>query len=167
MEQINYVENELLRVNDLPSFSAGDTVTVHYKIKEGGKERTQLFKGVVIQRKGKSTTETFTVRKISSGVGVERIFPVLSPAVEKIEVNKEEAKSGSFFRGGWRPATGWCCVIALFYAYIAQPCATFVLAQTGHLVQLPNVDMSTMMPILLGMLGLAGARSFERVKGKA
>ena len=89
MEQINYVENELLQSNDLPSFSAGDTVTVHYKIKEGGKERTQLFKGVVIQRKGKSTTETFTVRKISSGVGVERIFPVLSPAVEKIEVNKE------------------------------------------------------------------------------
>ena len=88
MEQINYVENELLKGNDLPSFSAGDTVTVH-KIKEGGKERTQLFKGVVIQRKGKSTTETFTVRKISSGVGVERIFPVLSPAVEKIEVNKE------------------------------------------------------------------------------
>ena len=82
----------------------------------------------------------------------------------QIEVNKEEAKSGSFFRGGWRPATGWCCVIALFYAYIAQPCATFVLAQTGHLVQLPNVDMSTMMPILLG---LAGARSFERIKGKA
>ena len=73
MEQINYVENELLKGNDLPSFSAGDTVTVHYKIKEGGKERTQLFKGVVIQRKGKSTTETFTVRKISSGIGVERI----------------------------------------------------------------------------------------------
>jgi len=89
MEQINYVENELLKGNDLPTFSAGDTVTVHYKIKEGGKERTQLFRGVVIQRKGKSTTETFTVRKISSGVGVERIFPTLSPSVEKIELNKE------------------------------------------------------------------------------
>ena len=89
MEQINFVENELLKGKNHPSFSAGDTVTVHYKIKEGGKERTQLFKGVVIQRKGKSTTETFTVRKISSGVGVERIFPVLSPSVEKIEVNKE------------------------------------------------------------------------------
>ena len=89
MEQINFVENELLKGNNHPSFSAGDTVTVHYKIKEGGIESTQLFKGVVIQRKGKSTTETFTVRKISSGVGVERIFPVLSPAVEKIEVNKE------------------------------------------------------------------------------
>lgn len=89
MEQIKYVENELLNRNDFPSFGAGDTVTVHYKIKEGGKERTQLFKGVVIQRKGRATTETFTVRKISSGVGVERIFPTLCPAVEKIEVNKE------------------------------------------------------------------------------
>ena len=87
MEQINYVENELLKGIDLPSFSAGDTVTVHYKIKEGGKERTQLFKGVVIQRKGKSTTETKTVSKISSGEGVERIFPLLSPALEKIEEN--------------------------------------------------------------------------------
>lgn len=85
----------------------------------------------------------------------------------QIEVNKEEAKSGSFFRGGWRPATGWCCVLALFYAYIAQPIAIFVLAQTGSLVSLPTLDMSTMMPILLGMLGLAGARSFERIKGKA
>ena len=89
MEHINYVENELLNTNNIQKFSAGDTVTVHYKIKEGGKERTQLFKGVVIQRKGKMNTETFTVRKISSGVGVERIFPVLSPAVEKVEVNKE------------------------------------------------------------------------------
>ncbi len=85
----------------------------------------------------------------------------------QIEVNKEEAKSGSFFRGGWRPATGWCCVLALFYAYIAQPIAIFVLAQMGSLVSLPSLDMSTMMPILLGMLGLAGARSYERIKGKA
>ena len=91
MEQIDYVEKELLKSNIHMNFGSGDTVTVHYKIKEGGKERTQLFKGVVIQRKGKSTTGTFTVRKISSGIGVERIFPVLSPAVEKIEVNKEGA----------------------------------------------------------------------------
>ena len=89
MEQINYVEKELLKGNNLPSFSAGDTVTVHYKIKEGGKERTQLFKGVVIQTKGRKATETFTVRKISGGVGVERIFPFSSPFLEKIELNKE------------------------------------------------------------------------------
>lgn len=89
MEQIKYVEKNLLKSNNHVNFGSGDTVTVHYKIKEGDKERTQLFKGVVIQRKGKSTTETFTVRKISSGVGVERIFPISSPAIEKIEVNKE------------------------------------------------------------------------------
>ena len=89
MEQIKYVENELLKGNDFPSFSAGDTVTVHYKIKEGGKERTQLFKGDVIQRKGTGGTETFTIRKISHSVGVERIFPVNSPLIEKIEVNKK------------------------------------------------------------------------------
>ena len=87
MEQINFVENELLKGNNHPSFSAGDTVTVHYKIKEGSKERIQLFKGVVIQRRGKKGTETFTVRKISSGIGVERVFPFASPAIEKIELS--------------------------------------------------------------------------------
>ena len=91
MEQIKYVESEILKGNDLPNFSAGDTITVHYKIKEGGKERIQLFKGVVIQRKGHINNQTFTVRKISNGIGVERIFPVSSPAVEKIELNKEGA----------------------------------------------------------------------------
>ena len=91
MEQIKYVEKELLNRNDFPSFSAGDTITVHYKIKEGDKERTQLFKGVVIQKRGRFANETFTVRKISSGIGVERIFPFQSPSVEKIEVNKEGA----------------------------------------------------------------------------
>ena len=73
---------------DHPSFSAGDTVTVYYKIKEGDKERIQFFKGDVIQRKGSGSTETFTIRKMSNGIGVERIFPVHSPGIEKIEVNK-------------------------------------------------------------------------------
>lgn len=76
------------QANDLPSFQAGDTVTVHYKIKEGSKERVQQFQGVVLQRRGREATETFTVRKISSGLGVERIFPVGSPFIDKIEVNK-------------------------------------------------------------------------------
>lgn len=89
MEQIKYIENELLKGNDAPSFGAGDTITVHYKIKEGNKERTQLFKGVVIQKKGHGNNQTFTVRKMSNGIGVERIFPVSSPSVEKIEINKE------------------------------------------------------------------------------
>lgn len=71
-----------------PEFKAGDTVTVTYKIKEGDKERLQNFKGVVIQRKGHGTTQTFTVRKISSGIGVERIFPLFSPFIDKITLDK-------------------------------------------------------------------------------
>ncbi|MDX2249342.1 MAG: 50S ribosomal protein L19 [Bacteroidia bacterium] len=72
--------------DDIPDFKAGDTLNVHVKIVEGNKERIQQFKGVCIQRRGQGGTETFTVRKISSGVGVERIFPIHSPSVEKIEV---------------------------------------------------------------------------------
>ena len=71
-----------------PEFKAGDTVTVTYKIKEENKERLQKYRGVVIQRRGAGTTETFTVRKISNGIGVERIFPVFSPFIDSIEVNK-------------------------------------------------------------------------------
>jgi large subunit ribosomal protein L19 len=72
-----------------PSFKAGDTINVHVKIREGNKERVQQFQGVVIQRRGKGTNgETFTVRKISNGVGVERIFPILAPSISKIEVVK-------------------------------------------------------------------------------
>jgi large subunit ribosomal protein L19 len=78
----------LVETKDWPEFAAGDTVTVTIKIKEGNKERLQAFQGVVIQRKGTGTTETFTVRKMASGVGVERIFPVSSPFIENIEVNK-------------------------------------------------------------------------------
>ena len=71
-----------------PNFKSGDTITVTYIIKDENKERLQRFRGVCIQRKGSGTTETFTVRKISNGVGVERIFPVVSPLIDTIEVNK-------------------------------------------------------------------------------
>ena len=71
-----------------PEFKAGDTVTVTYKIKEENKERLQKFRGVVIQRKGAGTTQTFTVRKISNGIGVERIFPLYSPFISEIDLNK-------------------------------------------------------------------------------
>lgn len=71
------------------AFKAGDSVTVHYRIKEGNKERVQQFSGTVMQRRGHGSTETFTVRKISNNIGVERIFPVHSPFIEKIEVNKK------------------------------------------------------------------------------
>ena len=84
----NDIENSLITKKDHPNFGAGDTITVYYKIKEGDKERTQFFKGDVIQRKGAGLTETFTIRKMSNGIGVERIFPVNSPGIEKIEINK-------------------------------------------------------------------------------
>ncbi len=74
--------------SDVPAFSAGDTITVTYKIVEGSKERLQSFRGVVIQIKGTGKTKMFTVRKMSNGVGVERIFPLYSPHIEKLEVNK-------------------------------------------------------------------------------
>lgn len=89
MDIIKQIEDELTEKNNLPNFGAGDTVSVHYKIKEGNKERIQIFQGVVIQRRGNGSTETFTVRKMSSGVGVERIFPISSPAIDKIVINKE------------------------------------------------------------------------------
>ncbi len=73
---------------DIPSFQAGDTITVTYKIVEGSKERLQSFRGVVIQIKGTDKTKMFTIRKMSNGIGVERIFPLYSPHIEKIEVNK-------------------------------------------------------------------------------
>ena len=86
---IKHVEETLgLRSNKYPSFKAGDTVTVHYKIIEGNKERIQQFQGVILQRKGSGAGETFTIRKISNGVGVERIIPINSPNIDKIELNK-------------------------------------------------------------------------------
>ncbi|RLD82066.1 MAG: 50S ribosomal protein L19 [Bacteroidetes bacterium] len=84
---LQYVEDQI-EVKDFPAFKAGDTITVTYKIKEGDKERLQNFQGVVLQRVGGGPTETFTVRKISGGVGVERIFPISSPFIDEIKVNK-------------------------------------------------------------------------------
>jgi len=91
MNLLNVVEQELAVENNLPNFSSGDTITVHYKIKEGNKERIQKFKGVVLQRRGSGNTETFTVRKSSGSFAVERIFPVSSPFIDKIEIEREGA----------------------------------------------------------------------------
>lgn len=85
---LDFVNQQLNPIANHPTFKAGDTVTVHYKIKEGDKERIQQFTGVVIMRKNHPSTASFTVRKISNGVGVERIFPVGSPFIDKVEVNK-------------------------------------------------------------------------------
>ncbi len=82
---VNEITERQLR-HDLPEFSSGDTVKVYVRIVENKKERTQVFEGVVIQRRGHGVSETFVVRKLSSGIGVERTFPVNSPAIAKIEV---------------------------------------------------------------------------------
>jgi large subunit ribosomal protein L19 len=87
MDLIKFVEEQSVEKKDIPAFKSGDTVSVHYKIREGNKERIQVYQGVVIQRNGTGATETFTVRKVSNGVGVERIFPINSPNIDKIEVN--------------------------------------------------------------------------------
>ena len=81
----------------------------------------------------------------------------------QLAINKEDAK-GNWFQSGWRPFIGWTCGLALAWTYVGVPIAQFILAQTGHLIDLPALDMSTMMPVLLGMLGLGGLRSFEKFK---
>jgi len=85
---IKFVQDELVEKKDFPVFGAGDTITVYYEIREGNKTRTQHFKGVVIQRRGVGSTETFTIRKISNDIAVERIIPINMPTLQKIEVNK-------------------------------------------------------------------------------
>jgi large subunit ribosomal protein L19 len=88
MDLMKVVDKEFEKKKDYPKFNSGDTITVHYKIVEGNKERIQQFRGVVLQRKGSGLSETFTVRKMSGNVGVERVFPEQSPFIDKIEVNK-------------------------------------------------------------------------------
>ncbi|MGQ8337910.1 50S ribosomal protein L19 [Sunxiuqinia sp. A32] len=89
MDLIKVVENAFEVENNLPAFSAGDTITVHYKIREGNKERIQDYRGVVIQVKGTGVNKMFTVRKMSGNIGVERIFPMSSPFIEGVDINKK------------------------------------------------------------------------------
>jgi large subunit ribosomal protein L19 len=93
MRQITQIEKSFMR-SDHPAFSPGDTVRVHVKIKEGDKERVQVFQGIVIGRRGSGAGQTFTVRKVSQGIGVERVFPLHSPNLAKIET----IRSGSVRR---------------------------------------------------------------------
>ncbi len=88
MNAVAFVHEQLTKGKDLPKFKAGDNVTVNYKIIEGGKERIQGFRGDVIKRQGNGFTQTFTVRKISDGVGVERTFPLYSPNIDAVILNK-------------------------------------------------------------------------------
>lgn len=85
---VAYVHEQLTPKKELPEFKAGDNITVNYKIVEGAKERIQSFRGDVIKRQGTGHTQTFTVRKISDGVGVERVFPFFSPHIDSVKVNK-------------------------------------------------------------------------------
>ncbi|HEX6199583.1 MAG TPA: 50S ribosomal protein L19 [Thermoanaerobaculia bacterium] len=89
MNQLQDVERQYLRQDTVPDFRPGDTVRVHVRVVEGDKSRIQVYQGVVIGRRGGGTRETFTVRKISGGVGVERVFPLHSPNVDKIEVVRQ------------------------------------------------------------------------------
>jgi large subunit ribosomal protein L19 len=86
---VDFVQKEFVTKKDVPVFAAGDTITVYYEIREGEKRRTQFFRGVVIQRRGSGSSETFTIRKMSGTIGVERIFPINLPAIQKIELNKK------------------------------------------------------------------------------
>lgn len=88
MDAIKFVEQDFTETKEFPEFGAGDTVAVSYMIKEGDKQRIQVFQGTVIQRRGTGVNETFTVRKVSGGMGVERVFPVTSPLLESIKVTK-------------------------------------------------------------------------------
>ena len=85
---INFIQEEFIAKKDFPEFSAGDTITVYYEIREGEKVRTQFFRGVVIQIKGEGLSKSFTIRKMSCTIGVERIFPLNLPTIQKVEVNK-------------------------------------------------------------------------------
>jgi len=87
MDLVKFVEEQVIVKNEFPAFKSGDTVSVHYKIREGNKERIQIYQGVVLQRNSVGANETFTVRKMSNGVGVERIFPINSPNIDKVEVH--------------------------------------------------------------------------------
>jgi large subunit ribosomal protein L19 len=87
-EIMKLVESLAITRTDIPAFNPGDTIKVHVKVKEGDKERIQVFQGVVISRKGGGTRSMFTVRKISGGIGVERMFPLYSPTIDKIEVER-------------------------------------------------------------------------------
>ncbi|PQJ10204.1 50S ribosomal protein L19 [Flavipsychrobacter stenotrophus] len=88
MEAVAFIHEQLTGKKEFPKFKAGDNITVNYKIIEGNKERIQSFKGDVLKRQGTGATATFTVRKISDGVGVERLFPIFSPNIDSIILNK-------------------------------------------------------------------------------
>lgn len=89
MDLLKYVQEKYIETKDFPVFKAGDSITVYYEIREGAKTRTQFFKGTVIQLRGTGLTKTFTIRKMSGDVGVERVFPMNMPALQKITLDRK------------------------------------------------------------------------------
>ena len=124
---IKFVQDEFVTKKDFPEFGAGDTITVYYEIREGEKTRTQFFRGVVIQVKGTGITKTFTIRKMSGTVGVERIFPLNMPALQKIEINKKGSVRRAriyYFRGltGKKPVSKKNVCSLYFVENYEKPC---------------------------------------------
>lgn len=103
--------------------------------------------------------------KLKQADDFKQIDAALQMAQQQTDINKAEAKSSNLFVSGWRPATGWICAIAFAYHYVVQPLAAFAFAANGTPVVLPEFDMSTLMTLLMGMLGLGGMRSFDKLKG--
>ena len=115
--------------------------------------------GKFIQDKDKAAELAHDLSTLSERIANEQVLA-------QLEVNKAEAASGSFFRGGWRPSIGWICGLALFWSFILQPFLVFFLLVFGvEMPPLPELNTGDLMPILLGMLGLGGLRTFEKTKG--
>lgn len=141
---VKFIQDEFVEKKEFPKFNAGDSITVYYEIKEGQKTRTQFFKGTVIQRRGTGASETFTIRKMSGTIGVERIFPINLPAIQKIEVNKHGRVRRArifYFRG----LTGKKARIAekRRQSYFNKKYKTRFKIETGFLL-LTNVDKSSL-----------------------
>lgn len=109
----------------------------------------------------------FKLAQLAQSSEMAELNADLQTALAQIAVNQEEAKSEELFKSGWRPGIGWVCGSAFAWEFVARPMLVFALTAYGHPIALPSADMSVMMPVLLGMLGLGGMRTFEKVKDKA
>lgn len=126
----------------------------------------RLWPDKVAQEKERAAAELELLRLTQSERMADKANEV-ALALAQIKVNEEEARSGNIFVAGWRPAIGWCCAAAFFYAFLLGPVLTQVSTAYGHSFPLPPIDMDNMMYVLGGLLGLGGLRTFEKVKGVA
>lgn len=114
---------------------------------------------------GKQAELQLEIAKLKQQDEFKQIDAALQTAQQQTDINKIEASSSSFFVAGWRPACGWVCAVAFGYHYVFQPFAAFIMASFGVIVQLPKFEMDTLLTLLMGMLGLGGMRSFDKLKG--